>query len=75
MRPQPNVRRRYDRTPIEQALNPLALPPEFENTGLALLTDQLEDFGNSEVLEISTERYGHGYERLPDASDAQTATA
>ena len=44
-----------------------ALPaPELEDAGLALLTDQLEDVGDSEVLEIPAQRHRHGLGIMAD---------
>ena len=37
---------------VEAELHPSHLSPELEVAGLALLSDQLEDVGDSEVLEI-----------------------
>jgi hypothetical protein len=40
-------------------LDLLTISVEFENTGLALLPDQLEDIRDAEVLEIAPERCSH----------------
>ena len=43
-----------------------------KRAGLALLTDQLEDLGDAEVLDVAAQGDGHGYRSLRAASDVAT---
>ena len=70
-----DVCRRHHRAPIESQLNAAAVHVgEFEYAGLSLLTDQLEDVGDSEILQVSTQRDGHRQAFLRIDSDITTTT-
>ena len=58
--PRSGWRRQHHRTGIEDQLDAFAAVRELEHAGLALLTDELEDLGDSEVLDVSAQRHRHG---------------
>jgi hypothetical protein len=73
VRPRLGRCRRYDSPAIEAQLYLSAIGVrEFEDAGLALLTDELEDVGDSEILEIATQCHRHRQAFLRVENEAST---
>jgi hypothetical protein len=67
--------RRHHSPVIEVELGPLAASLQIEDTGLALLSDQLEDVGDAEVAEVSRESDAHARLLRRAASDRPDTVA